>query len=107
MNSAFAWIGAIGSAIGILSFVAASINWYGTEVKRRLNAERDFVHLKRQYESLVVAFNFQNDELMKEFDRLSRELDSRADSLDKDIGEIKALLLANLASNKRPEHKHD
>jgi len=54
-------IGSISTIFGILvaltsliAGVGGAIAWYGASVRKQYAAERDFNHLKRQYESLAM-----------------------------------------------------
>lgn len=42
-----------GFIIGILTSMAGFLAWYGTSVKKAYAAERDFNHLRRNYEQLA------------------------------------------------------
>ena len=62
---------------GVASIIVALIN----QEKRRYGLERDFAHMKRDYEQIVVNLS----EILK-------ELDSGFDSLERTLIEIKSLL---------------
>lgn len=42
-----------GFILGIITAFAGWLAWYGSSVKKRYAAERDFAHLKRNYEQLA------------------------------------------------------
>lgn len=96
MNAIAFWVGAIGSVFGILTTVAGTVVWYRTNIRNKYAAERDFNHLKRNYEGLAEAFKFQTGEMDDHFERLARDLDTRCDRLDAEVREIKALLLSQI-----------
>lgn len=71
-------------AIGSLIFTAiggiiATALWYANSEKRRYGLERDFAHLKKNYEQINQSLNF-----------ILTELDHRFDATDRDILEIKS-----------------
>ncbi|MGB6301538.1 MAG: hypothetical protein WBF90_35890 [Rivularia sp. (in: cyanobacteria)] len=73
-------------AIGSLTFTAisgiiAAAFWYANTEKRKYGLERDFVHLKRNYEQIQQGLNT----ILKEFDH-------RFDTSERDILEIKSTL---------------
>ena len=64
--------------MGVASFAGGLISLYGAVVRKRYAAERDFSHLKRNYESLSANVA-----------SLSRFQDERFDDLDKALIEIR------------------
>lgn len=71
-------------AIGSLAFTAisgivAAAFWYAKAEKRKYGLERDFAHLRRNYEQIQQSLNL----IMTEFDH-------RFDTTERDILEIKS-----------------
>lgn len=96
MNSLIIWAGFLGSILGITTSLLGGIAFYRGSVIKGYAAQRDYEHLKKKYESLAEAFKFQTDVFEDEFKRTNQINDNRFDRIDKDLTEIKALLLANL-----------
>lgn len=96
MNAVVVWAGLIGSVLGILTSAIGIAALYRGSVIKGYAAERDFNHLKTYYQSLAEAFKFQTDTFEKEFREGRKDLDTRCDRIDKDLTEIKALMLSNL-----------
>ncbi|MGB3757275.1 MAG: hypothetical protein WBA07_13025 [Rivularia sp. (in: cyanobacteria)] len=71
---------AVGSlAFTVLSGIVAGSFWYANSEKRRYGLERDFAHLRRNYEQIQQSLNL----IMTEFDH-------RFDTAERDILEIKS-----------------
>ena len=96
MNSIVVWAGLIGSILGILTSAIGIAALYRSSVIKSYAAERDFNHLKSYYQSLAEAFKFQTESFEREFREGRKDLDTRCDRIDKDLTELKALMLANL-----------
>jgi hypothetical protein len=73
---------AVGSlAFTVISGILASGLWYASAEKRRYGLERDFAHLKRNYEQIQQSLNL-----------LLTEFDHRFDTAERDILEVKSVL---------------
>lgn len=73
---------AIGSLVmTAISGIIAAAFWYANTEKRRYGLERDFAHLKRNYDQIQQSLNV----ILSEFDH-------RFDSAEKEILEIKSAL---------------
>jgi len=96
MQSIVIWAGLIGSVLGILTSIIGVAALYRGSVIKGYAAERDFNHLKTYYQSLAEAFKFQTDTFETEFRESRRDLDNRCGRIDKELTEIKALLLSSL-----------
>ncbi|MEM9922503.1 MAG: hypothetical protein AAF915_01895 [Cyanobacteria bacterium P01_D01_bin.50] len=71
---------AIGSLLlATATSLAGVALWYAKAEKRKYGLERDFAHIKRNYEQIEQSLN-----------TIFRELDHRFDAIEKDILEIKA-----------------
>lgn len=70
--------------MGLLSFSGGVIFWFSGQIKRRYGLERDFNHLKRNYEALTgnVA-------------TLDKMLDERLDRFELMLVKIESLLAAS------------
>jgi hypothetical protein len=44
----------LGFLLGVITSVVGWLAWYGSSVRKRYAAERDFQHLKRNYEQLAA-----------------------------------------------------
>lgn len=75
INSLLAIFGAI---LAILTTLASAILWYVNLEKKRYGLERDFAHIKRNYEQLNENIKF-----------MLSQLDHRFDDIDKALIEIK------------------
>lgn len=51
--------------LGVASFIAGAIAWYRGAVEKRYAAERDFQHLRRNYEQLAISVK-ELDDCLKE-----------------------------------------
>lgn len=69
----------IATLLGILSIVAGGVSWYRSSVQKNYAAERDFAHIRRNYEQAQQALN----SLQEDNDRV-REI----------LIEMKSLMLA-------------
>ena len=72
--------------MGIISFLGGAATWYGASVKKNYAAERDFNHLRRNYENLA-----------NNIAALDKMLDDRLDRGEIQLAEMKALQQAILA----------
>jgi hypothetical protein len=68
-------------AIGVITSVGGGIAWYSAYIRKQYGAERDFQHLRRNYESLAAAIN-----------QLSDDLDQRCDKVDSQLLQQTAML---------------
>lgn len=75
------------SLMSIATFLGGAIAWYSAKIQKGYAAKRDFEHLKRNFEQLSSAQGL-----------IMKELDTRFDSLQLHMIEIKSLLIT-----KRPE----
>lgn len=48
------WLALAGFVLGLFTSLAGALAWYATSVRKRYAAERDFQHLKRNYEQLAA-----------------------------------------------------
>lgn len=71
----------IALGIGLMTATAGAIAWYSANVRKQYAAERDFQHLKRNYESLSQAIA-----------QVIQDQDERFDQLDKSLLQINAIL---------------
>ncbi|MEL6553592.1 MAG: hypothetical protein AAFQ63_09055 [Cyanobacteria bacterium J06621_11] len=71
--------------MGIISFIGGAATWYGAAVKKNYASERDFNHLKRNYEGLTANVG-----------AMDKMLDDRLDRIELQIAEAKALQQAIL-----------
>jgi len=72
--------------MGVCTFIGGLIALYGAAVRKQYASERDFNHLKRNYESL--SGNIAS---------IDRMIDDRLDKNDMQLVEIKVLILALVA----------
>jgi hypothetical protein len=77
----------IALAMGCLSFLGSLVFWWSTYIRKRYAAERDYAHLKRNYEALSIAVT-----------ALDKMLDSRLDRIEGTQIEQKVLLTTLLTS---------
>ncbi len=57
--------------MGVISFVGGAVAWYSAAVKKRYASERDFNHLKRNYESLSTNIASLSDLLDQRLDNIT------------------------------------
>lgn len=67
--------------MGLLSFLGGLMLWYKGSVEKRYAAQRDFGHLKRNYDQLTMGV-----------DELGKDVDTRLDAIDKKLQEISMIL---------------
>lgn len=67
--------------VGLLTSIGGGFTWWRAMVRKQYAAERDFGHLKRNYQQLV-----------KSLDSMYKDGDKRFDRLDLELVEVKALL---------------
>ena len=67
--------------IGIITFIGGVALWYRGAVEKKYAAQRDFGHLKRNYENLSMTVLEQG-----------KDIDRRFDGLEADTREVKILL---------------
>ena len=61
-------------AIGVITFIGGLLAWYRGAVEKRYAAERDFNHLKRNYEQLANSLGSLMKDEEDRFDELRLEL---------------------------------
>lgn len=66
---------AVVSVISICTFLGGMMAWYSANVQKRYAAQRDFEHLKRNYQQLAQNQAEILDVLDKRFDSLDRDSD--------------------------------
>lgn len=77
--------GVLVSACSLITGIVGAIAWYSSKVKKEYAAERDFKHLKRNYEQLVInieqlwrlmdnQFKEQEERLSDQHNQILREL---------------------------------
>lgn len=74
-------IALFGSILAVFTTFASAVLWYVNAEKRKYGLERDFNHMKRNYEQMAQSLNV-----------IITELDHRFDAVDRSIIEIKATL---------------
>lgn len=77
----------IGLAMGIISFLGGLILWYRGSVEKSYAAQRDFGHLKNNYQSLATAI----DQLSEQVDTIQREVATSKDlgrDLNREVSEL-------------------
>lgn len=67
--------------MGLASFLSGILFWYKGSIEKRYAAQRDFGHLKRNYEQLSQGVA-----------DLGEDMDQRLDSIDKRLQEISMIL---------------
>lgn len=72
--------------VGLVTSIGGGVAWWRAVVRKQYAAERDFGHLKRNYQQLAQGV-----------DLLYKEGDKRFDRLDLEMVELKGLLAAVLA----------
>lgn len=75
------WGNVLSIALGAISFAAGALLWYKGSIEKQYAAQRDFGHLKRQYEQMSSIITQQN-----------REMDRRLDNLEADVRDVKSFL---------------
>lgn len=63
MKDAIAVLPIAGFLLGLLTSLAGVLVFYRNSVQKRYAAERDFQHLKRNYESIVQMLTIISDEI--------------------------------------------
>ncbi|NEP17819.1 MAG: hypothetical protein F6J97_13090 [Leptolyngbya sp. SIO4C1] len=78
---------------GLVASFGGAITWWRAAVRKQYAAERDFNHLKRNYEQMSANIA-----------ALVKDSDGRFDHIDLELVEIKAILSAHLgqAKERRP-----
>ena len=81
--------------MGLGSFLSGILFWYKGSIEKRYAAQRDFGHLKRNYEQLSEGVG-----------QLGEEMDRRLDSIDKRLQEISMILQfkLNVPPNNPPKN---
>ena len=78
----------IGLVMGVISFLGGVVMWHKGSVEKRYAAQRDFQHLKRNYQQLTTALDHLDEGVGEGNDQLKRELTDIKASLN----EVKMLL---------------
>lgn len=79
-----------GTVLAVFTALASAIIWYTNYEKKRYGLERDFAHIKRNYEQLNENIKLMVTELDHRFDDIDKSLDYRCDAIDKTLIEIKS-----------------
>lgn len=82
----------LGAILAVLTALASAIFWYTNYEKKRYGLERDFAHIKRNYEQLNENMKYIVTEINHRFDDIDKNLDYRCDAIDKVLTEIKLKL---------------
>lgn len=69
--------------ISVSMFLAGLVTWYSGAVRKRYAAQRDYEHLKTSYKQLASGQSV-----------ISKDMDSRFDSIMLELKEVKAMQLA-------------
>ena len=78
-------IAILGSLLGLMGSVAAGITWYRSAVRKEYAAQRDFNHLKNNYDSLSLIVS-----------NIIKEQDDRFDRIDLSHARLESKLDATL-----------
>lgn len=105
MNHMLAWIGLLGTILAIITSVSGMVALYRGSVIKGYAAQRDYEHLKNNHKQLVTNIEFMAKDIDAQFQQVHQTQDNRFDRVDKDLIELKALMLANLRS--KPLHEND
>ena len=81
--------------MGLVATISGAIAWYRSTVRKQYASERDFNHIRNSIAQLAQAIADQ-DKFTEE--QLSR-LNSRIDTLNSTLTEIKVYLLAKMGDN--------
>ena len=69
-------------AMGLISGLAGALMWYASRIKREYQAERNYEHLKRNYNQLSQAILTLTDQHEERAQEIQRMLDRILDRLD-------------------------
>lgn len=75
------WGNIISLFIGVVSFVGGLLLWYRGAIEKQYASQRDFSHIKKNYE-----------QMSRNLLTMSREFDRRFDSIESDTRDIKSFL---------------
>lgn len=56
--------------VGVITSIGGGVAWYSAFVRKQYAAERDFQHLKRNYETMRDALSALEDDLDKRLDKV-------------------------------------
>ncbi len=102
MQNIVVWAGLIGSIFGIGTSLVAIDSIYKSSIRKGYAAERDFQHLKRDYEALSSSIDFLAKNFERDFADIRKENSDQCSRILENQIEIKALLLANLGMKLKP-----
>jgi hypothetical protein len=74
MKDAIEWTGFISSAFGVVSLSIGGLLWWEGRVRKSYAAERDFAHLRRQYEQLSQNLATLSDDLSEQMQDIRTEV---------------------------------
>lgn len=57
--------------MGVISFAGGAVAWYSAAIKKSYASERDFNHLKRNYESMTANISALSDLLDQRLDTIA------------------------------------
>ena len=80
-------IAILGALLGLVGSLATGVTWYRSAVRKEYAAQRDFNHLKNNYENLS-----------KVVDSIIKEHDERFDRLDISMARLESKLDATLTA---------
>lgn len=75
--------------LGLFSFLGGALLWYKGSVEKRYAAQRDFNHLKNNYQQMSEALA-----------AIAKDMDTRFDSTDDQLKEIKLTIQYRLGGDK-------
>lgn len=78
----------VGLGTGLISFCGGLVLWYKGSVEKRYAAQRDFGHLKRNYEQLTIGIT----DLTEEQEKSIREVLEEIRELQTEVREAKMML---------------
>ena len=99
MNNLSAWIGLVGSILGLFSFISGGVLWYKGSIEKKYAAERDFNHLRKNQEQMGIALGniFDEVEAIAKDTASSRdyvkEIDRSLDEMNRTFVEQKAFIV--------------
>jgi Flp pilus assembly protein TadB len=87
-------IALIAAIPGVITFLLGIVFWHSARSTKSYAAQRDFEHLKRNYQVMAEALQLIDNDIQKSTATTLKEIDTRCDRLDGELIQIKALLLA-------------
>ncbi len=85
----------LATAISVLTFGGGSLAWYSAYVQKRYAAQRDFEHLRRNYEQISQLLKVMNEELEESFEAVGdrfNTLGDRFNAIDRNTDSIQQKL---------------